>query len=120
MNLRPKRAAFACGIAIIAGVGIWWGIARSTGQLEAWDSNIYFVVGLPLLVVLVFALGYFAPQGAWRWAVAAGVGQVAAMFWLNPGTGPLLAVGLVIHAAITFGLVLAAQAGARLRHRPAG
>jgi hypothetical protein len=107
-------------VSAAASVGMWWGVSRVTGHREAWDSTEYFTLGLPCLAAVMLVLGYFAPTRAWRWAAIAGCGQVAAMFWLHPATGPLIVVGLLAHALVTLCMAAACLAGAALarRHRP--
>ena len=118
MSNHRGAAVIAGLVAAAASVGMWWGICRFTGEVEAWDSLYYFVAGVPLLCAVLVVLGYLSPHSAWRTAVVAGIGQVAAMFWLQRKSGPLLVLGLAFHAAITFGLFgMAAQAGATFARR---
>lgn len=115
--MRQLPAPMAFVIAAAAGFGMWVGVSQATGEIEAWDSLSYFVLGLPLLATVLLALGYLAPARSWRWAVAAALAQVVAMFWLQPGSGPLVLLGLIFHGLMSFGLVLVAQAGAALSRR---
>ena len=106
---RDEQIAYAA--AAVAGLGVWVGLSWATGEIEAWDSQYYFVGGLPALAMVSFALGYLVPQRPWRWPLTIAAVQVVAMFLLHPGVGPLLPVGLMLHAVIAVGLLLAAFLG---------
>lgn len=108
------RVLASYAVAVVGGAGTWIGLALATGKQEAWDHPLYFLVGLPLLTVLVAALGYLNPSRAWRWGVAAGASQCASLFLLQRRVGPLLLLGLIFLAFITCALVAAALAGAAL------
>jgi hypothetical protein len=96
---------------------MWFGIARYTGQEEAWDHVLYLRAGLPFLALVVLTLGYANPVRPWRWAVTAGATQVVAAFVSNPALGSLAPIGLVLFALITVGLVLAAYLGSAWARR---
>ncbi len=54
-------------------------ISMATGRKEAWDSGVYFSVGIPVMCALMFAIGYRFPGRAWRWTLSMAVGQTIAM-----------------------------------------
>lgn len=54
-------------------------ISVATGRKEAWDSNAYFSVGIPVMCALIFAIGYRFPERVWRWTLCMAVGQALAM-----------------------------------------
>ena len=62
-------AAAGCGAAI------WILIAQVSGRNEAWDSNLYFSVGIPAVCLVSMAFAFFEPNRSWRWGVLPMVGQ---------------------------------------------
>lgn len=63
----------------LAGLLVCLAISLGTGRKEAWDSEVYFSVGIPVMCVLIFAIGYRFPDRAWRWTLSMAVGQAVAM-----------------------------------------
>ncbi len=74
-----KNALVPFAISAIAGLAVCLAITVATGKKEAWDSSLYFVVGIPVMCLLAFAIGYVFPAKAWRWAFGMAVGQSIAM-----------------------------------------
>jgi len=69
----PYAASALCGLTVCLA------ISQATGRKEAWDSQLYFSIGMPVMVLAIFALSYLFPQRAWRWTLAMAVGQSIAM-----------------------------------------
>ncbi len=63
----------------LAGLGVCLAITLVTGKKEAWDSSVYFYVGIPIMCALIFAISYFFPTHAWRWTLSMAVGQSLAI-----------------------------------------
>ena len=89
-------------VAAIAGVAGWLAISYGTGRREAWDSEWYFGLFLPVIAVVVAWLGFLAPRAAWRWAFVPFGAQAVAAFAQNPA-GSLMPLGLIVFAV--FGVV---------------
>lgn len=66
-------------VSAVAGLMVCLAISLATGRKEAWDSDVYFSVGIPIMCTLIFALGYRFPHRAWRWTLSMAVGQAIAM-----------------------------------------
>lgn len=49
--------------AVLLGTGYWLFFAAVEGDLEAWDTSLYFY-GLPLLLLLSCLLGWWFPRSA--------------------------------------------------------
>jgi hypothetical protein len=93
------------------GAAIWVAITLATGKREAWDSELYFTVGLPLTYAVSFLLGIVARR-QWAWAgVAPFSGQFLALLGMA-GVGNLLPLGLFLFAILSLPGVLAAWIGA--------
>jgi hypothetical protein len=105
-------------VALAGGAAIWIGIAGISGRREAWDSNVYFTVGIPLSCVLAFVLGIVEPARSWRWGVAPFAGQFLAML-LTQGVGNLLPLGMIAFAVLSIPAVVAARVGAAVAQRRA-
>ena len=54
-------------------------MSMATGRKEAWDSGVYFSVGIPVMCALMFAISHRFPDRAWRWTLSMAVGQAIAM-----------------------------------------
>jgi hypothetical protein len=77
MGLHNKYFAYAA--AALAGLVICLVITIATGRREAWDTPVYFVVGIPLMCMAIFAISYLFPIRAWRWTFSMAVGQSLAI-----------------------------------------
>jgi hypothetical protein len=65
--------------AALSGLTVCLAISQASGRKEAWDSDLYFTIGMPVMVLAIFALSYFFPQRAWRWTLSMAIGQSIAM-----------------------------------------
>jgi hypothetical protein len=104
-------------ISFFAGSAINLSIALSAGRTEAWDSNVYYWLGIPLLSLTVFFISRQFPQRPWRWTISMAMGQVfsAILAGADSALGPIAMVFIIIVSVPQF---LAGAAGAR-RSRPA-
>ena len=76
-NRRNNYVPFAASA--FAGLAVCLAISLATGSKEAWDSDVYFSIGIPVMCVLIFAIGYSFPDRTWRWTLSMAVGQAIAM-----------------------------------------
>ena len=97
--------------AILGGAAIWAGIAQATGRREAWDSPLYFLVGIPVACALSFALALFEPARPWRWGLLPFLGQLLFLL-LSEGVGNLLPIGMIVYGVCSVPAILAASLGA--------
>jgi hypothetical protein len=63
----------------VAGLVVCLVISLVTGRKEAWDSEVYFSLGIPVMCAVMFAIGYRFPERAWRWTLCMAVGQAVTM-----------------------------------------
>lgn len=70
---------FPFAVSALAGLVVCLAIVMATGRSEAWDSPVYFSVGIPVMCLSVFAVSYLFPVRAWRWTVSMAFGQSVAM-----------------------------------------
>ncbi len=106
-----KKDTWLYLVAIVCGVSVWALVSAASGKREAWDSSLYFSVGMPIVCVVSAALGFFEPRHSWRWGVAPLVGQ---FFWvlLTQGPGNLLPLGVVAFGILSVPLIITARIGA--------
>ena len=88
---------------------------------EGWDSAVWWLVVLPVLVLAAGVLGYLVPQHVWRWAAAIIGGQMLAMILLRPvgtdlGLFPLTIAFLMVPLGLLL-FVAAVVGGAIARRR---
>lgn len=97
--------------AFSGGALVWILVSAASGRKEAWDSGLYYAVGMPAVCFLALVLGYLAPERPWRWGVAPCIGQFAWML-LSQGPGNLLPLGVILFGVLSLPAVLAARVGA--------
>ena len=69
----PYAASALCGLVVCLAISL------ATGRKEAWDSSLYFSVGMPAMVLAIFAISYLFPRAAWRWTLSMALGQSIAL-----------------------------------------
>ena len=99
------------GLAVVTGIVVWVVVSTLSGRREAWDSQWYFLIGLPVVCVVSTAFGFIEPSRPWRWGIAPLIGQ---FFWmlLIQGPGNLLPLGVVVFGILSVPPVITAQIGA--------
>jgi len=102
--------------AVAAGATIWILISVGTGRREAWDSGIYFTLGMPAACLLSFVLGVVEPVRSWRWGLAPFAGQFLSLLIMQ-GVGNLLPLGVIVFAILSIPAVITARIGAALGTR---
>ena len=111
-----KKEHWLLIVAAAGGALIWVLISNASGKKEAWDSELYFSVGMPAVCLLAALLGFLEPKQTWRWGAAPMAGQFLAML-LMVGVGNLLPLGLIVFAVLAIPPMLVARLGAYLRSR---
>jgi len=98
------------------GLIVWISISWLSGRIEAWDSSVYFLVGLPVMMLSAAIAGYFVSGRPSVWGIA--------VVWLQPvvlftggESGPLWIVGAFTFCVLTGLCVLGAYLGASARRR---
>jgi len=56
-------------VAAASGAAIWIVLSKVSHRREAWDSELYFLIGIPVICVVAACLAYIEPNRPWRWAV---------------------------------------------------
>lgn len=105
-----KRDHWLYLLAAACGAVIWMHIAAASGRREAWDSGLYFSVGIPAVCLVSMAFGFVAPDRSWRWGVLPLVGQFVWML-LSQGPGNLLPLGMVVFGVLSVPSIMTARLG---------
>ncbi len=66
-------------ISIIVGFAVCIVITVMTGKKEAWDSELYFTIGIPFMCIAMLLISGHWPQKTWRWAFSMAIGQSIAI-----------------------------------------
>ena len=106
------------GIAAATGAAVWIVLSEVSHHREAWDSELYFMFGIPVICVVAAVLAYVEPKRPWRWAVTPFAAQAVWMF-LTQGLGNMFPLGLIVFAIISIPALLAASLGAFLGRKRA-
>jgi hypothetical protein len=111
-----KRNHWLYLAAAVCGAAIWILIALASGRKEAWDSGLYFSVGIPVVCLISLAFAFLEPNRSWRWGVLPLVGQFVWML-LSQGPGNLLPLGVVVFGVFSVPSIIAAWIGAFIAKR---
>ncbi len=100
MMNRPDNNVPPYVISFITGLAVCLVITLMSGRREAWDAPAYFTIGIPVMCLVVFVLGYRFPQRAWRWALCMAVGQSVAMV-LGGGSASLWPLAIIAMTVVS-------------------
>jgi hypothetical protein len=108
-----KKDARLYVMALVVGIVVWVVVSNVSHRREAWDSEWYFKMGVPVVCLLSAVLGFIEPRRSWRWGTAPLAGQ---FFWMlvTQGPGNLLPLGVVVFMILAIPSILTARLGASL------
>jgi len=66
-------------LSALAGLVVVGAIGVLSGRNEAIDDPSYYVVGIPLMCLVVFVVTWQFPARPWRWTLSMAAGQATAM-----------------------------------------
>jgi hypothetical protein len=98
------------------GAATWVYVARVGNRREAWDSEVYFIVAIPLIGLTAAVVSFFAPSRFWRWAMLPFLAQALVAFLQNPGAN-MLPIGLIVFAILGVMCMVPAALGAAIGRR---
>lgn len=113
-----KRDHWLALAAILGGAAVWIFVAAVSGRREAWDSGLYFSVGIPAVCLFSMILAFHEPRRPWRWGVLPVAGQFAWML-LSQGPGNLLPLGIIVFGVLSVPSIIAAWMGALIARKRA-
>ena len=64
-----KKEYWLYGLAVVTGILVWVVVSNASGRREAWDSQWYFLISVPVVCVVSAALGFVEPSKPWRWGL---------------------------------------------------
>ncbi len=100
----------------ICGVIVCLVITFMTEAKVAWESSLYYWVGIPVMCLVIFTVSFFFPKEPLRWPLAMWGGQFVSVLFLGRSLAlfPLVLVYLAVCSVpqICFGLL-----GAKLSKR---
>jgi len=106
-----KKDVWLYVVAVVVGIVVWIIVSSLSHKREAWDSDLYFLVGVPVVCFVSAILGVVEPNKPWRWGVAPLAGQFVWML-VSQGPGNLLPLGIVVFGILAIPSMLTAQLGA--------
>jgi hypothetical protein len=104
-------------LSLATGVALELGIHAVSGRREAWDSPLYWTIGLPIAGLAALAVGFLAQRRNWFWTVLIVPGQVLTMMLRSAEISGLLPLTVVLSAVLSAPFVVAAFVGSLLRPR---
>lgn len=107
---------FAYAAAALSGLVVCLAITIATGRKEAWDSGVYFSVGIPVMCAVIFAISYRFPRKAWRWTLSMALGQSVAIA-LGGGSLSLWPLSIIAMAVLSVPQFVTGLAASRLARR---
>jgi len=113
-----KNTYWLYGIAVAIGIVVWIGISMVSGRKEAFDSELYYRIGMPVVCLASAAFGFLEPNKSWRWGILPLLGQFSWML-LTQGPGNLLPLGMIFFGILSVPSIIAARIGAFLRRKRA-
>src|SRR5919106_1509780 len=82
-------------VGLLLFTGIMSGRVAETLRREAWDTDLYWLIGLPLCYLVAGVLGWFGPEHIWRWPLAMMATQALVMLLFSESGLSLLPLGLI-------------------------
>lgn len=114
--MTSRTALLLC---ILTGVALEVGVGMASGRLEAWDSPLYWTIGLPIAFAVAVLVGLFSRGQSWLCAGAIVPAQMTAMVLRGRGGFDLWPLSLLAGAILGSPLLLAALIASRRRSRSA-
>lgn len=110
---------YTIALSIATGVLLELIVHALSGRREAWDSPLFWTLGLPAACLVSGAIGFASRGRDWAWTVLVAPGQVATMMVRSGEIGSLWPLTLVLSAVLSAPFVFAAFIGSRFRRKPA-
>jgi hypothetical protein len=112
----PRRTAVLLCLAVGVGLEVW--ISMASGRREAWDSTLYWTVGLPMAAIVAAGVGALTRGTAWTAALFIVPGQMLAMVYRNGPSGSLWPLTIVLSFLLGLPFALVAFLAGKMRGGP--
>jgi len=110
-----RRAAVAAATAAL-GLATWVAIALVADEREAWQSPLFYQLGVPVLAGISALAGFVEPRSAAWWGLTTMALVPMAVFVANAGERtPLTGIGLMLLGALAVSLAIFSLLGAGVR-----
>ena len=110
--LPSRTAALIC---VVIGIALEVGVTLVSGRREAWESRVYWTVGLPLAALGAAIIGYRTAGRGWLSTALIVPAQVAAMMVRSGSGGGLWPLALALSSVLSLPFVVVAWIARRLR-----
>jgi hypothetical protein len=112
----------ATGLVVWTGLSAWGGLASPEEYRlrEAWDTQAYFALGLPLMAIAVAMASFYIPERIWRWPLWLVSGHQLGVLLVGVGMQSglsLLLLALIIGMLLAVIFAAPALAGSLLARR---
>jgi hypothetical protein len=102
-------------LSIGIGVCLELGIHALSSRREAWDSPLFWTLGLPAAAVASAGIGFFTRGNDWRWTAVVVPSQVMTMMVRSGELSGLWPLTLALSAILSAPFVAASFVGSRFR-----
>ena len=100
------------------GVLLELGIEAIGGRSEAWDSPLYWTMGLPVAAICAATLGYLSQRTAWVGTVAIVPAQVVMMMLRSGEIGSLFPLTIILSSILSAPFLVTSFIASRFRPAP--
>ena len=102
-------------LVVATGVALELGIHALSGRREAWDSPLYWTLGLPAAMVASVIIGFVARRADWLWSAALVPSQVMTMMVRSGEISGLWPLMLILSSVLSTPFIVASFIGSRFR-----
>ena len=102
-------------LCVAAGAGLELSIQALSGRREAWDSGLYWTLGLPVVALLSAAIGLASERFDWLWTFLIVPSQVTTMMLRSGEIGSLWPLAAALSSILSVPFVAAAFVGSKMR-----
>ena len=103
------------GLSILTGVLLELGVHALSGRKEAWDSALFWTIGLPVACFAALVIGRLSRSNDWKWTLVVAPSQVMTMMVRGGEIGNLWPLTLAASTVLSAPFFAAAFVGSRLR-----
>jgi hypothetical protein len=102
-------------LTVATGVFLELGTQVVSGRREAWDSELYWTLGLPIAGMAAIAIGFLSRRREWLWTLLLVPSQVMTMMLTSGEIGGLFPLALVLAVILSLPFVAVAFVASRFR-----
>jgi hypothetical protein len=103
------------GLSILTGAVLELGVHALSGRREAWDSGLFWTLGLPIACLASALIGFLSRSTDWKWTLVVAPSQVMTMMVRGGEVGNLWPLTLAASTVLSAPFFVASFVGSRLR-----